>query len=353
MRLYFVYISPVVSFQHPIQVVARLTGLTPHVIRVWEKRYQAVMPTRTGTNRRLYSDAEVDRLRLLAQATAAGHKIGIIAKLETEDLKRLVATVSGGATAPSIAAVLDTESQAGLRGPAEIALVSEPQRSMRSGTTRDWDHDGDLLRAAMEATATFDSGALQRTLERAAVQFGHNGVLHRVVCPLAADLGERWQQGLITAAHEHFASAVIRDFLTRLARPYAVTPSAPCAVVTTPSGQLHELGAVIVAAAATHWGWKTVYLGPSLPAAEIAGAATQNRARAVLLSVVYPADDASLPAELAQLRQYLPDDTEIFIGGRAARAYAPALKQVRVHIQTDLESLGDRLEEMRANRFGA
>ena len=45
---------------HPIQVVVRRTGLSPHVIRVWEKRYDAVVPTRTPTNRRRYSDADAD-----------------------------------------------------------------------------------------------------------------------------------------------------------------------------------------------------------------------------------------------------------------------------------------------------
>ncbi|MBX7259713.1 MAG: MerR family transcriptional regulator, partial [Candidatus Hydrogenedentes bacterium] len=55
--------------QHPIQVVALRTGLTPHVIRMWERRYAAVCPTRTPTNRRLYSDSDITRLRLLSRAT--------------------------------------------------------------------------------------------------------------------------------------------------------------------------------------------------------------------------------------------------------------------------------------------
>jgi DNA-binding transcriptional MerR regulator/methylmalonyl-CoA mutase cobalamin-binding subunit len=342
----------VVNFQHPIQVVARLTGLTPHVIRVWEKRYQAVVPTRTGTNRRLYSDAEVDRLRMLAQATSAGHKIGIIARLESEDLKRLVATVSGGATPLPAGLEAATNGHPRLEKGSSTSMSEAPPRTgVRTGVRRA--DDSEFLESAIAAAMAFDSESLRRVLEKAALRFGHNGVLHRVVCPLAFDLGERWQQGLITAAHEHFASALIREFLSRLSRSYALAPSAPCAVVTTPAGQLHELGAVIVGAAATHWGWRTVYLGASLPAAEIAGAAIQNRARAVLLSVVYPADDASLPGELIQLRQFLSAETEIFIGGRSARAYEPALKEVRVHIQSDLESLGERLEELRNGRLRA
>ena len=58
-----------------------MTGLSPHLIRIWEKRYSAVAPERTDTNRRLYSDAEIERLNLLRLATRAGHSIGNIAKL--------------------------------------------------------------------------------------------------------------------------------------------------------------------------------------------------------------------------------------------------------------------------------
>ena len=76
---------------HPIRVVARRTGLTSHVIRVWEKRYGAVSPLRTPTNRRLYSDRDVERLQLLHRAILAGHSIGQIAQLPNERLRALVA----------------------------------------------------------------------------------------------------------------------------------------------------------------------------------------------------------------------------------------------------------------------
>src|SRR5262245_25366803 len=82
---------------YPIRAVARRTGLTSHVIRVWEKRYGAVSPMRTPTNRRLYSDTDVERLRLLHQATLAGHSIGQIAQLPNERLQALVAADDLGA----------------------------------------------------------------------------------------------------------------------------------------------------------------------------------------------------------------------------------------------------------------
>ncbi|MBL9127711.1 MAG: cobalamin-dependent protein [Verrucomicrobiales bacterium] len=207
--------------------------------------------------------------------------------------------------------------------------------------------DARLVLEALEASRAFRADVLMQVLERGAVRMGHNGVLHRLISPLAHEIGDLWQRGEVTAAHEHFASAVIRDFLMRSARPYASEDDAPRAIVTTPAGQLHELGAVMAAAAAANLGWRPVYLGPSLPPAEIAGAALQNGARAVLLSIVYPADDRRLPKDLAQLRKLLPESIEVVVGGRAARAYGAALKEIGAIVPDGLEELGDLLEEMR------
>ena len=67
--------------RHLIQVVNRRTGLSSDVIRVWEKRYQAVVSHRNDTNRRLYSDKDIDKLTLLKRAIAAGRRIGDVASL--------------------------------------------------------------------------------------------------------------------------------------------------------------------------------------------------------------------------------------------------------------------------------
>ena len=75
---------------HSINMAARKSGLTPHVIRVWERRYGAVTPSRTETNRRLYSEAEIERLSLLRQAVSAGYRISNIATLDASALRDLL-----------------------------------------------------------------------------------------------------------------------------------------------------------------------------------------------------------------------------------------------------------------------
>jgi DNA-binding transcriptional MerR regulator/methylmalonyl-CoA mutase cobalamin-binding subunit len=308
----------------PIKVVARRTGLSAHVIRIWEKRYGVVEPLRTDTNRRLYTESEVTRLLLLRQLTDAGHSIGDIARLPDEKLT----------------ALLDKTTNVRSNGHGhETSAASEELPAA-------------LLKESIGSIRQLDRYALESILARGAVKLGNHGLLQKVIAPLTQQIGELWRDGTITAAQEHFASAVIRVFLGSAARPFPLAEGVPTLVVATPSGQIHELGAVMVMAAASDLGWRVTYLGASLPAAEIAGAAVQHRARAVALSIVYPDDDPHIPQELQNLRRYLPSEVRILVGGRAASSYRQTLREIGALEASNLAEFSQQLEQLRlpANR---
>ncbi len=307
---------------HTIKTVAKRTGLTAHVIRVWERRYAAVKPDRTDTNRRRYSDEEVARLEFLRELTRNGHSISAVAQLPSDRLRELV--------------------KQGRNVPAKIEETSV-------GTSA-------VLAECISAVSHLDSVELEKSLKRGAVELGSQGLLQRVIAPLTQKIGELWRDGSITAAHEHFASAVIRVFLGHAVRSFSVGDGAPVLVVGTPIGQLHELGALLVAASASNMGWNVTYLGASLPAAELAGAARQNHARAVALSLVYPEDDARLNGELTRLREFLPPEVPLLVGGRAAPAYRETLNKIGALLIHDLSHLTSMLDELRnpaRNSIGA
>ncbi len=300
---------------HSIQSAARRSGLTPHVIRVWEKRYGAVKPNRTGSNRRLYTDAEIERLQLLRRATEAGHSIGTIATLKNARLTELAAPAAE---------------------PARPGLAASGKKSAET-----------FVQQCIAATQKLDALAFENALHNATVALGQHGLLEQVVAPVAQAIGGLWRDGTITAAHEHFASAAIRVFLGHASRPFALPANAPHLIVATPAGQLHELGAVMVAAAATDLGWRVTYLGTSLPAAEIAGTAMNSSARAVALSIVYPADDEQLPGELEKLRRYLPAEVAIIVGGRVSASYDDAIKRIGATRSGSLSEFCDQLNALR------
>ena len=301
--------------QYPIQLAAHLTGLSAHVIRIWEQRYQAVEPQRTAGNRRLYSQANIERLKLLREVTSAGHNIGQVASLPTETLRNLAA---------------ETGSTLGRAG-----------RSAAESAT------GSFIEQCLEAIRSLDAAALDEALKRGATALGWLGLMQRVVAPLSQKIGELWREGALTAAHEHFATAVIRVFLGTPAKPFGPMDNAPGLVVATPAGQVHELGALLVAATASNLGWQVIYLGPSLAAAEIVGAAQQRQAKAVALSLVYPEDDPGLEHELTRLRASLPAAVPLLVGGRAMPAYRETLKNLGAVLIEDLVHLGSTLDGLR------
>jgi MerR family transcriptional regulator, light-induced transcriptional regulator len=295
---------------HAIRVVVRRTGLSAHVIRVWERRYRAVEPVRTATNRRLYTEADIERLRLLHVATKAGHTISHIAALPNERLQELIRL-----DAPNEPAVP-------LQGTGDAAKY---------------------LSACMLAVERLDPVELEVQLTRAATEFSQQVLLETIVDPLMHQIGNAWQKGSLRIADEHMACAVVRTFLGSLQDLRRAPASGPGIVVTTPSGQVHEVGAMMVAILAAAAGWRAIYLGPDLPADEICGAARRHGASVVALSIVFPTEDPQMPRELRRLRSGLDVGVEIFAGGRASNSYAAPLREIGAHVFTKLGDLGDRL----------
>ena len=302
----------------PIRVVAKRAGLTTHVIRIWERRYQAVVPSRTETNRRLYSEDDIERFSLLRRATEAGHSISQVAHLPIDQLRQL-------------AAIAPAQSAPG------HSLSSDPRGSATSA-----------LADCIVAIENLDGKSLELILTRAAINHTRPVVMEEIIVPLMHKIGDMWRNGNIRVAHEHLASSVIRIFLANIGSAYHVHESAPHLVITTPAGQLHEIGALLVMATAAAEGWYPDYMGPNLPAEEIAAAADHNKARAVALSIVYPADDPNVSAELRRLRRCLSPEVELLVGGRAAAGYKNTLDQIGATLINDLAHLRVELERIRS-----
>ena len=298
---------------HPIGVAVRRTGLSAHVIRVWEKRYQAVVPARSPTNRRLYSDEDIMRLWWLQQAVRTGRRIGGIAHRSNEELVKLV-------------------SAQGLSVPAAHWPGTEPDPD------RDDGEPAVLLARALETVIALNPIMLEEQLLRTSIQMSQRRLLEEVVHPLMERIGDLWHQGTLRIADEHMATAVVRSFIGNIIANCQVPATAPHVLATTPEGQMHEIGALLASAVAAAEGWNPTYLGPNLPAEEIAGAAAKKGAKAVLLSIVHPEDDPRLGSELVKLRRLLGPDVILLAGGRAAHGYSRFLEQASA---VTLNSLGD------------
>jgi DNA-binding transcriptional MerR regulator/methylmalonyl-CoA mutase cobalamin-binding subunit len=298
---------------HSIKYVAQRTGLTAHTIRAWERRYAALVPVRTETNRRLYSTEEVEKLELLHRGTKAGHAIGQIAALTVEELRHLLKN--------------ELEQELNL-DPDTFPVTGDPDQ---------------LLDECLMAVDSLDLDALESLFTRAAALLGSAMLIDRLILPLLREIGEEWVQGELRPAHEHMATSVIRNYLGRLLAASRPAAGARRIVVTTPAGQIHELGAMIAAVTAASEGWRVLYLGPNLPADEIAGALLRYGATAVAMSIVYPPDDPELHEEITILRKSIGPKPTIFIGGRITESLATTLEKVNaIHVQ-DMPNLRQKL----------
>lgn len=277
---------------------------------------------RTETNRRRYSDADIERLQLLKEATKLGRSIGQIANLSLDQLHNLMTEDATAAVPVSSTSMATTPFQS-------EAMSPHPQ-----------------LEDCLAAVERFDAFELESILMRARVALSQPVFIDQLIVPLMSSIGKLWRDGDLRIMHEHLASAVVRPMLWTLNHNPDFTEG-PGIIVTTPVGQWHELGALIVASTAAADGWNVTYLGTNLPAEEIAAAAQHQLAKAVALSLVYPADDPRVIRELSSLRRYLGHDIDLMVGGQGSTGYQGVLDEIGAVYLGDIAHLRQHLESLR------
>jgi DNA-binding transcriptional MerR regulator/methylmalonyl-CoA mutase cobalamin-binding subunit len=317
--------------RHPIQVVSLRTGLSKDVLRAWERRYDVVQPGRTDTGRRLYSDGDIDALRLLRKASGAGRSLKQMAQLSRADLTRLVEEDDA---ARELQQAEEAESAVAV-GPDLLAEGTDETTS-------------ELVAECLAAVEALDREWLHETLSRAVVTLPPSVFVEQMIAPLMQRIGQMWWDQRLNPRHEHLASTSVRAILDQvigaLGRRGGERPHIVCA---TPNGQRHEIGAMLVAVTAAAASWRVTYLGADLPVEEIAAAAVALEVQGVAISLVHPDDDSELPVAISRLRQLLLPDTRLFAGGRAAPAYRSALEDAGAEVFDELIGLRQRLLELR------
>jgi len=308
------------SRRHPIGVVVERTGLSQDVLRVWERRYRAVEPSRGEGGHRLYSDDDIARLRLLSAATAAGRSIGQVAPLSTDELSRMVWE--------DAAARLDPVRSAARRR----------DISRRAPTV-------DVVDQAHDLSARLDTVELEHVLRRALAQFGVTAFIEDVASPLLRRIGDDWHAGRLSIAHEHLASSTVHDILVEAMRSMARRSASATVLVATPAGERHVIGAALVGAAASAEGWGVAYLGADAPASDIAAAAKVTKAAVVALSVTYVDDRGRTIEEIRSLRDLLPPATVLVVGGAGVTGIALEVAAAGVRVGATLADLRDTLRD--------
>lgn len=295
---------PSVTPKYLIGVVTKLTGLSIDVVRVWERRYGAVRPSRSDGGTRLYSDADVLRLNRLRQAVEKGFGIGQASRFSDTELDEVI-----GETRQSVE-------------------PTDPYAALRH--------------RFIDAIQIMDVVTAEQELARAASLFSTCELVKKIVAPTLKEAGERCGRGDFGAAHNHLASSLLRNLVSSLLRLYPPSANGEAIVLSTPAQEQHEFVLLLAALVSATRGWRVIYLGAGLPAPEIARAVRLTNARVLVLSV--PVGHSVIDDELRAIANGLPISTRVWICGDEATRYRAIIERSNWVLVRDLEELDDMLK---------
>lgn len=221
--------------------LARRAGVTPELLRAWERRYGLLHPQRTAGGFRLYGDDDLARITAMRAGLDQGLSAAEAARHVLENPKAL--------------------------GPEPVPAEA---------ITR--------LRTALDG---FDDAGAQAALDRLLATLSLEAVISEVMLPTLRDLGERWARGEVTVAQEHFVSALLRGRLLALGRGWD-RGVGPLALLACAPGEYHDLPLIMLGLALRDRGWRISFLGQDMPADSVVDAARRLAPTAVIVSASVP-----------------------------------------------------------------
>ena len=281
---------------------SKLTGLSTHVIRAWERRYGLVTPVRGANRYRLYNDEDVRLFRYLKSQVDQGTSIGELAEIGREK-------------------ILDQVQREFVSAPVE------PPPSERL--------IADLIHALQEN----DRAGFERKLNGALAVIPFEEALHRFLLPLQEHIGQLWHDGRLGIAQEHYASNQIKQKIFSAMNQLRIVEEGPHVIVACPSEEWHEISAMTAAYLCASRGCRVHYLGANLPIPELAKYCEQIRPAYVLLSMSVDRSQDEIKKIIRELVTEVCPVVSVGVGGYCAQNHAELFLDQKINIFPDLKAL--------------
>ena len=262
--------------QYPIAAVERETGIPKDLLRQWERRYRFPLPARDDNGDRVYTQQDLDKLRLIRQLMERGKRPGKLMELEMAQLQDMLASHA--------------------------------------------DDDAAALEQFLPLLRRRDLHAIRNWLQQRMASQGLRQFICHTVSQTNTDIGLAWERGELAVHEEHLYTEQIQSLLRQAIHDLYVDRQPPRVMLTTVPGEQHGLGCLMVEAMLRLDGCDVIPFGTEMPFQEIIEAAVSHRVDVVGLSfsAAFPATDAVVA--LAGLRQMLPPHIDIWAGGAALEA---------------------------------
>lgn len=264
----------------PIRVVARRAGLRTQVVRSWERRFGVVSPGRSAGNHRLYSESDLEKLILLRKVTESGYRIGDIASLSPDQLRRLLADGTG--------------------------------------------EESPIVRC-LGLLDAFDETGLRDEIEAVWLAQGRNRGVDSLLLPLLERLDDEVASGERRTVHRQMLESVVVGLLDSLRASGEVTQRAPLVIVASPLRQRGLAQLRVLAAVVEGEGWRSLMLGAGLPAEDLAHAARVRGAGAILLRIDESSEAGLTGGEFERLRRLVDDSVRLLLVGGGMDALAESI----------------------------
>ncbi|MBL8038096.1 MAG: cobalamin B12-binding domain-containing protein [Nitrospira sp.] len=294
--------------KHRIHRVAKLTGLSKDVIRVWERRYSLVKPSRSANHYREYSDEDVSLFRFLKEELDHGQTIGGLA-MEGRDslLQRMRAS----------------------------SIPKQQELAPHSS----------LLDELVSRLDPLDKGRFELQLNAAIAVIPFEEAVQRILLPLQRRIGELWHEGRVNIAVEHYVTKIIQQKLFSVINQLPANEFGPRVLIACPEGEHHEIGAQAVTYLAASRGFHVYYLGPNLPLTDLEALCERVHPDLILLSLTQTKSDDETDHLLHGLRT-LSQRWHVAVGGKGACAMEHLLANTKIELLDDLGALHNRLANL-------
>lgn len=282
-----------------IAAVERETGLSKDTLRVWERRYGFPFPNRDSRGERVYPPDQVAKLRLISRLLDRGMRPGQLMGIPLQELIERSQAVEPARPAAN----------AGSSGGELAPLMEETLRLLQS----------------------YDEAGLRAHFSRVLLRLGLQRFVTEFVAPLNELVGDGWSRGEIAVSQEHVYAEQMQHLLRQGIGSIPSGAEQPSVMLTTLPGEQHQLGLLMAHVCLAAEGARCISLGVQTPAWDIAQAVERQGidvvglsfSEAVRLNVAYEM--------LKDLRGRLPDDVEVWAGGRLwtrARRPVPGVRFV-------------------------
>lgn len=298
---------------YKIGTLARESGVTPTLLRAWEKRYALWIPERGPGGQRLYSQEDLYLICHIAERIAGGHRIGELAALGREQLLQQVRM----------------KKEAGKGGAATATEKGEHGNGLES-----------YIKPLLSAAELVDLQQLRAELQHAMLELSPDRLVYEVLLPAMTRVGELYLAGRVGVAGEHLVSSMVEQYLRNCldqARTTTIEKRKSSVICCCFPGEEHRLGLLAVSYALARQGYNVLYLGAAMPLDALEHTIMQLRPTSVWLSVT---SQEIYRKNRSQLAALIRRNSNLFVvGGQGVRADDPLLLEVGCNLISPLLQL--------------